>query len=126
MSILGTGIDLVKISDLRTRIEKNPALIKYTFTVKEIEWCNAYFDPGERYAARFAAKEAFYKALPHWIQDKVDWLDIAILPGANGRPEIHSSDRCQVYLDELGISKIFVSISHESDYAIANIILIGH
>lgn len=126
MSILGIGVDLVGIPDFRTRIKNNPAFIKNVFTNAEIEWCDAYKDPIERYAARFAVKEAFYKALPQWVQDKVNWLDVETLPGANGRPDIYPSSECRVLLEKIGVSEIFLSISHETEYAIANVIIVGH
>ena len=125
MSIIGVGIDLVNISDLRTRIEHNPSFLKHVFSLSGEEWCKAYFDPSERYSGRFAAKEAFYKALPPWIQNEIDWLDVEIIAGSNGKPEIVTSEKCKSLLKQIGVKRIFLSIAHESGLAIANVILSG-
>ncbi|MBW1793175.1 MAG: holo-ACP synthase [Deltaproteobacteria bacterium] len=125
MTIIGVGVDLVNISELRTRIERNPSILKHVFTLAEVEWCQAYFDPAERYSGRFAAKEAFYKALPPWVQNETDWLDIEIIAGSNGRPEVQPSKKCKTLLQQVGASKIFLSIAHQSGLAIAFIVLCG-
>ena len=125
MSIIGVGIDLVNISDLRTRIEHNPSFLKHVFSLSEEEWCKAYFDPSERYSGRFAAKEAFYKALPQWVQNEIDWLDVEIIASSNGKPEILPSKKCKTLLEQIGVEKIFLSIAHENGFAIAFIVLCG-
>ena len=125
MSIIGVGLDIANISDLRTRIEHNPSFLKYAFTLAEAEWCKAYFDPSERYSGRFAAKEAFYKALPPWVQNEIDWLDVEIIAGSNGKPDILPSEKCNTLLKQIGVKKIFLSIAHESGLAIAFIVLYG-
>ena len=125
MAIIGVGIDLVNVSDLRARIERNPFIIKHVFSLNEAEWCKAYFDPTERYSGRFAAKEAFYKALPPWVQNEVDWLDVEIIAGSNGRPEILPSEKCKGLLKRMGVKEIFLSIAHEGGFTIALTVLCG-
>lgn len=125
MGLAGIGIDLVSISKLRSRIAKNPAFLKYAFTPAEREWCEAYFDPAERYAGRFAAKEAFYKALPSHIQDQTDWLAVEIVPSDNGRPQIRLSPSCQDHLKASNIGEVLLSISHEDGFAAAFVVLCG-
>lgn len=123
MSIIGVGIDMVNIGNMRTEIASNPNFIKDVFTSAEGEWCEAYFDPFERYSSHFAAKESFYKALPQWIQNKVGWLDVEIRVGSNGKPEIVPSEKCKSLLNQIGVKRIFLSIAHESGLAIAYVIL---
>ena len=125
MSIIGVGIDLVNISELRTRMEHNPSFLKHVFSLEEEEWCKAYFDPSERYSGRFAAKEAFYKALPPWIQNENDWLDVEIIASSNGKPEILPSKKCKSLLKQIGVKETFLSIAHEHGFAIAFIVLSG-
>lgn len=125
MSILGVGIDMVNIGNMRTEIANNPNFIKDVFTSAEREWCEAYFDPSERYSSRFAAKEAFYKTLPQWIQNKVGWLDVEIRAESNGKPEIVPSEKCKSMLKQISVKRIFLSIAHESGLAIAYVILSG-
>ena len=123
MSVIGIGTDLVDVSRIRAEIERNPAFIENVFSPAEIEWCEACFNPAERYAGRFAAKEAFYKALPVWVQNETSWLDVEILAGSNGEPKIRPSVNCNDSLRKLGVDTIFVSISHENELAIAFIVL---
>ena len=125
MSIIGVGIDMVNIGNMRSEIANNPNFIKDVFSSVEGEWCEAYFNPSERYSGRFAAKEAFYKALPQWIQNKVGWLDVEIIAGSNGKPEIVPSKKCKSLLKQIGVKRTFLSIAHESGRAIANVILSG-
>jgi holo-[acyl-carrier protein] synthase len=125
MSVIGIGTDLVHIDRIRSEIERNPAFTKNVFTQAEIDWCEACFDPATRYSGRFAAKEAFYKALPTRIQNETTWLDIEILSGSNGKPEIRPSLNCNSLLRRFGVSTISVSISHENEFAIAFIIFSG-
>ena len=116
---------MVNIGNMRTEIANNPSFIKDVFTSAEGEWCEAYFDPSERYSSRFAAKEAFYKALPESIQNKVGWLDVEIIPESNGKPEIVPSMKCKYFLKQIGVKRISLSIAHESGLAIAFVILSG-
>ena len=125
MSIIGMGIDMVNIGNMRAEIANNPSFVKDVFSSAEGEWCEAYFDSSERYSSRFAAKEAFYKALPHRIQNKVGWLDVEIIAGSNGKPEIVPSKKCKSLLKQMGVKGIFLSIAHESGLAIAYVILSG-
>lgn len=123
MAIVGVGVDLVDVKDLRDRLKRNPALVQHLFTPSEREWCEAYHDPAERYAGRLAAKEAMYKALPTHIQNQTDWLDVEVLPIANGKPEIGLSKNCREQLSSGNIGPISVSISHEKGFAVAFVVL---
>ena len=114
---------MVNIGTMRNEIANNPNFIKDVFTSAEGEWCEAYFDPSERYSSRFASKEAFYKALPERIQNKVGWLDIEIITGSNGKPEIVPSEKCKSMLKQISVKRMFLSIAHESGLAIAYVIL---
>jgi len=123
MSIVGVGVDMVSVNELRERIQKNPALVRHIFTASEREWCEAYHDPAERYAGRFAAKEALYKALPTYIQNQIDWLDVEVIPSTNGKPEIYLSEMLQERLKTTNIGLVFSSISHECGFALALVVL---
>jgi holo-[acyl-carrier protein] synthase len=125
MTVIGVGVDLVDVSDFRKRVKRNPKFLGHVFSSAEKEWCEAYFDPGERYSARFAAKEAFYKALPFQVQNKIDWKDIEIVPGPNGKPEVLPSEKCHVLLKQIGVERVLLSLSQESGMAISFIVLCG-
>ncbi len=125
MNIVGVGIDLANIDTMRNEIENNPHFINDVFTSKEREWCESYHDPSERYSSRFAVKEALFKALPQLIQNQIGWLDIEIITGNNGKPEVVPSNKCGSLLKQIGVKNIFISISHEGGLAVGLIILSG-
>ena len=125
MCVVGIGVDVVSVSDFQERMKRNPMFLRHVFSAAEKAWCEAYVDPGERYSARFAAKEAFYKALPQIVQNQIGWKDVEVLPGANGRPKILTSEKCSALLKQLGVEKVLLSLSHERDIAISFIVLCG-
>jgi len=105
------GIDIVHIPNIK-KLMQNEALIKKTFHNSEIK----NFTP-EHLAGIFAAKESFFKA----INKKINWLEIEIKKEKNGSPSLHIS---KLLKNKLKIDQIQLSISHDKDYAIAQVILI--
>lgn len=122
---VGIGVDMVSVSDLKDRMKRNPALVRYIFTDAEQEFCNLHHDRAECYAARFAAKEAFYKALPPPIQDQTSWDDIEVISSSNGKPEIHISEKLLKLLKHVNGGPVCLSITHEGGFAIAFVVVSG-
>lgn len=123
--ILGIGTDIV---DIR-RIERMMTLhqthfLKRVFTADEQEYCLRSKRPAHRFAKRFAAKEAFLKALGTGFSGGVSWLDVAVV-GNNGRqPEIAVSGKALEKLDAIAkSSRIFLSLSDDYPYAIAYVVI---
>ncbi|KAN0035346.1 hypothetical protein ACTA71_004611 [Dictyostelium dimigraforme] len=77
----------------------------------------------EYLAGRWAAKESIYKAIGNQDRSKLNFQNIQILNESNGRPFVNLLEPTQSYFKELGINKIHISISHDTDYAISNVIL---
>lgn len=123
MKIL-TGTDIIEIPRIKESIENiGNRFIKEIYTEKEIEYCesknNAKY---QHYAARFAAKEAIFKAISKLLNDKyeISWKNAEILNDGNGKPYINFIDTNIAN----NIEDIDISISHCKEYAIANVILI--
>jgi holo-[acyl-carrier protein] synthase len=124
--IRGIGIDVVDIERIRKIIEKyGKHFIEKIFTRNEITYCSAQVRSEIHFAGRFAAKEAFYKALPLQCQSVSTWKSISILPGSdNGKPEISINN--EILQDSLiieNITSIQVSISHEKSICTSIVII---
>ena len=117
------GTDIIEVERIKKAIEKNEdKFLNEVFTKKEIEYCNSKsIMKYQHFAARFAAKEAVFKAVSGLLNNKYDitWKDIEVLNDENGRPYVNISK-----IDSLkNIESIDISISHIKNYAIANCIV---
>lgn len=123
MKIL-TGTDIIEIDRIRETIENlGDKFIDQIYTKKEIEYCESKRGAKyQHYAARFAAKEAIFKAISKLLKEKfeVSWKNAEVLNDENGRPYINFID---TNINEK-IEDIDISISHCKSYAIANIVII--
>jgi len=120
--ILGTGIDIVKISRIRKAWKRTGQhFLDRIFTVDELEYCRQFPDPWPHLGSRFAAKESVIKA----IGFAVDPLEIEIRRTGIGPPEVVLSDRARSEAEESGVERVIVSMSHTGDLAIAQAIALG-
>ena len=114
------GVDIIEISRVQESIENlGDIFINKVFTPKEIEYCkNKGKMMYSHFAARFAVKEAAFKAVSEEIKDKysISWKDIETTNDINGRPKVE-----MLFLKDNIIENIDVSISHCRDYAVANV-----
>jgi holo-[acyl-carrier protein] synthase len=121
--ISGIGIDIIEIARIRKAIESNPGFAQRIFSPSEIEYCESKADSIVSYAARFAAKEAFMKALGTGWNHEVSWVEIETLTKENGKPELVISGRTKATLVSRHITSCHLSLSHEKGYAVANVVL---
>ena len=126
--ILGTGIDLLKISRIKKALDKyGDSFLKKVFTDYEIKKNNRIISKENKFAKSFATKEAFVKALGTGFTDKISFKDISLKNKKNGRPFIDLSNRARNYLKKktpYGYRPaVNVSISDEKDYVISNVII---
>ena len=114
------GVDIIEINRIKDSIEKlGDAFLKKVYTKKEIEYCESKgVTKYEHYAARFAVKEAVFKAVSEEVKDKyeISWKDIETTNDENGRPKVEI-----LFLKNKKIENVDVSISHCKDYAVANV-----
>lgn len=117
--IIGIGTDLCEVARIQERIENGIFVLRY-FTDREIIDCENVGNllRAERYAARWAGKEAVIKALGG-LGEKIPFLDIYILNGQSGKPFVYLEGRAKTRADELNVNKIFLSLSHEKGMASA-------
>jgi holo-[acyl-carrier protein] synthase len=121
--IVGTGVDIVETSRIAQALERRgERFSKRLFTSAEIAYCEKFKNRAERYAARFAAKEAAFKALGTGWREGVRWLDVEVTHLPSGKPELRLSGRVEELARELGVARIAVSLSHTDRYAVAQVI----
>lgn len=105
-------------------MERTPRFVERVFTEKERAYCNNKgAAAAQSYAARFAAKEAFLKALETGWRGKITWQNMEILNDSQGVPNLFVTGEAQNLLNNLGANKIHLSISHTSEHAVAQVIL---
>jgi holo-[acyl-carrier protein] synthase len=122
--IFGTGIDIVAISRFeRFVVENNTALFRRLFTVREMEYCLARKRCAQHYALRFAAKEAFLKALGTGLRDGLSWLDIEVVHDDLGKPLLKLSGEAERHFAEKKLAGCFLSLSHDGNCAVASVVL---
>jgi len=120
--IVGLGIDLVSIAKISKSV-KSEAFRRKIFTPAEIGSCESVANSTERYAGKFAAKEAFMKAIGKGIRQEVWFTQIEVLNRETGAPFIQVSGEAKKALSFLGAKSIHVSISHTEGIAAAVIVL---
>ena len=121
MKILGVGVDLVKNNRIKTLI-KNKAFILRTYGKNEIKFAKNILNKSNYFSKRFAAKEAFAKALGTGFRNNLNFKDIEILNDKLGKPYYLKSDKINSIVNKIFKTKkynLFLSISDEKDYSIA-------
>jgi holo-[acyl-carrier protein] synthase len=122
--IRGIGTDLVEVDRVqRAAGRRGRAFLERVFTPGEIEYCETQHHPFESYAARFAAKEAFLKALGTGQRDGISWKDMDVTRDGRGRPALVLNGRALELAERHGVGKIFVSLSHSRSHATAMVVL---
>jgi holo-[acyl-carrier protein] synthase len=122
--ICGIGIDLVRIDRIRAIAERwQTRFLDRLYTEAERRYCQARPEPYASFAGRFAAKEAVLKALGTGWADGISWHDIQVLNDRTGRPHATVSGRVRALMKRAGVTDIHVSLSHDTDYAIAQAVL---
>lgn len=124
--ILGVGNDILDVARVRRQIRSDgPDIREQLFTPGEIRYCEGKRYPARHYAARFAAKEAFFKALGKGQRDGLSWRDVEVIPDPAGKPEIVLSGEALRAAERLGVAHALLSLSHTANLAMASVILEG-
>jgi holo-[acyl-carrier protein] synthase len=122
--IVGTGVDIVEVSRMAGAIERfGSRFLERVFTPAEIRYCESKKNRIERYAARFAAKEAAIKAIGTGWRHGVAWHDVEVRRESGGRPTISYSGKAAEFAAALGMKRASLSLSHTAEHAIAQVIL---
>ena len=120
----GLGIDIIEVSRIQKEISRKGGAFKTrVFTQDEINYSEPKITKAQNYAARFAAKEAFFKALGSGWSKGFAWTDVEIVNDKSGKPDIITHGKVKKFLKQNKISNIKVSISHIKETAVAIVIL---
>jgi holo-[acyl-carrier protein] synthase len=124
--IAGIGVDLVSIPRFAQLMERrgDAALARF-FTAAEVERCRASKSAIESFAGRFAAKEAFFKALGTGWGLGGRWTEVEVVSAPSGAPSLRLSGRAAEAAAEQGVSRIHLSITHTDETAAAFVVLEG-
>ncbi len=112
--IIGIGIDLIEVERVRKALDEHPRFAERIFTAEEIRYSSGKKNAAQHLAARFAAKEAFFKALGR----RISWTDVGVVNLDSGRPVLEVN-----HAEALGFSRAHVSLSHLKTYAQAVVVL---
>lgn len=114
--MIGIGTDLVELERFRRTIERTPGIKTRSFTDGEQAYANVRKDPTERYAVRWAAKEAVMKAMGVGLGE-VAMVDIEVVKAENGAPSIVLHDSAAAKAAELGITEVKITLTHTQSLA---------
>ncbi|MEI7817603.1 MAG: holo-[acyl-carrier-protein] synthase [Desulfuromonadales bacterium] len=122
--IYGIGTDIVAIERFQRFLDAgNSALIERLFTPTERSKCASRKDTAACFAARFAAKEAFLKALGTGLRDGISWQDMEISNDALGKPELQLLGKAAEQFHDKELARVQLSLSHDGGNAIAMVLL---
>ena len=125
MNIIGNGVDIIKNSRINSSL-KIKGFLNRIFTKKEIQQGKKLKNKINFYAKRFAAKEAFVKAIGTGFRYDINFIDIEIKNYRNGKPYISLSKKLNIFLQKkfkIQKYKVFLSLSDEKDYSIAFVVI---
>jgi holo-[acyl-carrier protein] synthase len=110
--IFGTGIDIIEVDRVENQISTNNGFTEGIFTKREIEYCESKKNKAQHYAARYAAKEAFFKALGTGWRYGMAFIEIEILNNQLGKPDVILHGKTKDFSEKQLIKNIHVSLSH--------------
>jgi holo-[acyl-carrier protein] synthase len=121
--IVGLGVDITEVDRIAAVIERRgQPFLDRVYTGAEIAYCQSHRVPAERFAGRFAAKEATMKALGTGWRAGVRWRDIEIVRERSGKPTLKLYGASRAIADRIGVKNIVVTITHDGNMALAQVI----
>jgi holo-[acyl-carrier protein] synthase len=121
--IVGIGIDIAEPERLKEAADRyGRRFLERIFTPREMAYCERKRNKWERYAARFAAKEAAFKALGTGWRRGVRWQEAEVVNQPSGKPTLELSGQAAEFARRLGVNAISLSITHSSQFALAQVI----
>jgi len=122
--IVGTGVDLAEVPRIRASIERFGAkFVDRIYTPAEIAYVERKANRFERYAARFAAKEAGMKAIGTGWRRGVKWQDFEVANLPSGKPTLRFHGAAARFAEQLGVRSVALSLTHTSELGMAHVIL---
>ena len=122
--IVGTGVDLAEVPRIRAAIERHGRrFIERIYTPAEIAYVERKANPYERFAARFAAKEAGMKAIGTGWRRGVRWQDFEVANLPSGKPTLGFHGQAARFAEALGVKSVALSLTHTAELGMAHVIL---
>jgi holo-[acyl-carrier protein] synthase len=122
--LLGLGNDIIEVARLEQELGHGPGSLRdELFTPSEIAYCEGMRHPARHFAARFAAKEALFKALGTGWRGGLAWREVEVRRTELGKPEIVLTGQTKELAEELRVTKVLVSLSHTKTLAAASVVL---
>jgi len=122
--VIGIGVDLVEIDRFRVALDRTPGLIDRCFTADETAYALRRRDPSERFAVRFAAKEAVMKAMGVGLGE-VRMVDIEVHRADSGAPSVVLHGTAAEHAASLGITRWLLTLTHTDHLAEAIAVALG-
>ncbi|WP_439487923.1 holo-ACP synthase [Algoriphagus sp.] len=119
----GIGIDIVEVDRIAQKCQK-AAFVKLVFTENEEAYCSAQGNPFPSFAARFAAKEAYMKAIGKGWANDAQFHEIEVVKLESGQPKIRLHGKSMEYFEQEGHSEILLTLSHTRQTAVAVVIVV--
>jgi len=124
--IIGMGVDIAEVERIQSAIERyGETFLRRVFTTREREYCERFRNKYERYAGRFAAKEAAMKALGTGWRRGVRWVDLEVVRETGGRPTLAITGEAATIAQQIGVKSVALSITHTESQALAQVIFEG-
>jgi holo-[acyl-carrier protein] synthase len=121
--ISGIGSDIIRVDRIKRALSRTPGFETSIFSPAEIDYCRSKAFPEQHFAARYAAKEAFMKALGTGWAGGIRFQDIQIIRAENGKPSLEILEPTRNLIPECGKMKCWVTLSHERTVAFASVII---
>jgi holo-[acyl-carrier protein] synthase len=121
--IVGLGLDIAEVDRIEAAIGRHGTpFVERLFTPAEVAYCEQHKNRFERYAARFAAKEAAMKALGTGWRHGIRWRDIEVTNEPSGKPTLRLAGVAAEFAARLGVKSISLSLTHSGNLALAQVI----
>jgi holo-[acyl-carrier protein] synthase len=121
--VKGIGVDMIDVVRIKKLVDRDSRFMEKVFTETEIRYCEPKYRREVHYAARFAAKEAFFKALGTGYRGGMKWTDISVENNELGKPEITLHGKTLENFKKGNYKYTHLSISHTKEYAVAFVIV---
>ena len=124
--ILGIGVDIVEVERIQSAVDRyGERFVGRVFTAAEAAYCRRCAHPDQRFATRFAAKEAALKALGVGWAQGLQFVEVEVSNNELGAPSVSFSGAALALARRLGVERIHVSLTHHRHFAVAQVILEG-
>ena len=121
--IVGLGLDIAEVDRIEAALTRHGApILERLYTPAEVAYCESFRAKFERYAGRFAAKEAAMKALGTGWRSGIRWRDIEVMREPSGKPSLRLHGVAREFAERLGVRNISLTITHSGNLALAEVI----